>query len=64
MVGRRAMRVAVLAGALATLVGEIPDLVMREQIVDIAAMLEAEADALVAEIEFSDELLTVGGRAA
>ena len=60
-VGRRAMNVAVMAGALAALVQSLPDQSMREQIRDMAAAIESEAEALADELEFSDELLTAPG---
>lgn len=60
-IGRRAMNVALMAGALAALVQLLPDQSMREQILDMAAAVEAEADVLAEELEFSDELLTSPG---
>ena len=60
-IGRRAMNVAVMAGTLAALVQTLPDQSMREQIRDMAAAIESEAEALAEELEFSDELLTNPG---
>lgn len=61
MVGKRAMRLAVLVGAISSMVQALPDQQFREQLVELAARAELEADELLSEFDLSDELLSVAG---
>ena len=59
--GQRAMRIAILAGALGSLVQLLPEQPLREQLIDLATQIETEADNEAASREFSDDVVTVSG---
>jgi hypothetical protein len=55
--GRRARNIAVLAGALAALVGSLDAQPMRDQIRDIAAIIAVEAEDVADDLEDGDASL-------
>ena len=59
---RRAMRIAILAGALAAVAGDLPDIELRKQLIDMATIIEQESEELSASLEFTDGQLTVDER--
>lgn len=48
----RAMQIAVLSSAMCGLLQSLPDQPLKSQLIDLAAMCEAEATELVSELEF------------
>lgn len=52
--GRRTRNIAVLAGALSSLIGSLPGQPLRDQIRDIATMIETEAGDIADEFEEDD----------
>lgn len=46
-----ASRMAILAGALGAMIGSLPDQPMKEQLADLASIMEADSDDMLDELE-------------